>query len=316
MGRAPWLSFMYLLWHVYCDITGGRVAENPAVLAGGRRQLSPCKQDMSKKGQGPGKPPTTPCPEEKALQDFQVLAQKIGGQPEVLLIGETVGGKDVHALMGSFVKDLFSTTCYPITPGEVLKDQCNALCPPGSKPCRLVFFLCRASSVTGKQAELQKVLKDVKQLIKKIPCALVGIVMEPQKGEEAKARCQLEKLMRGVFPKVPRKRGRQTVSKGSQGKDLELEDIEVEVEIYFPGEPKGKLAIMKAACRASEALSKCGGAPDAGRATQGEGVDIDRGKAGRRGESKEIYSFRCCPFSLAYTKNSHSKTYMRFLLSL
>ncbi|XP_077167463.1 uncharacterized protein C2orf72 homolog isoform X2 [Paroedura picta] len=214
---------------------------------------------MSKKRQGPGQPPDPPCPGEKVLQDFQVLAQKIGGHPEVLLIGETVGGKDIHTLMGTFVKDLFSANCQALPPGEILKDQRNALCPPGVKPCRLIFFLCRASSVAGKQEELQKVLKDVKQLVQKAPCALVGIVTEPQKGEEAKARGQLEKLMRSVFPKAPKKRGRQTVSKGAIGKDLELEDVEVEVEIYFPGQPKGKMAIMKAACRASEALSKCGG---------------------------------------------------------
>ncbi|XP_054857786.1 uncharacterized protein LOC129344897 [Eublepharis macularius] len=237
---------------------------------------------MSKEGQGPGQPPSTPCPGEKALQDFQVLAQKIGGRPEVLLIGETVGGKDIHALMGTFVKDLFATTCHSVAPGEVLKNHCNALCPPGIKPCQLIFFLCRASSMKGKQAELRKVLKDVKQFVQKAPCALVGIVMEPQKGEEVQARCQLEKLIRGVFPKVPHKRGRQPVSKGDQGKALELEDVEVEVEIYIPGHPHGKLAIMKAACRASEALSKCGGATSAGRAIeQGEGLDTGRGKSWR-----------------------------------
>ncbi|KAL8198701.1 UNVERIFIED_CONTAM: hypothetical protein K2H54_021117 [Gekko kuhli] len=237
---------------------------------------------MSKKGQGPGQPPNTPCPGEKALQDFQVLAQKIGGRPEVLLIGETVGGKDIHALMGSFAKDLFPSTYQPIPAGEILQDQCNALCPLGGKPCRLIFFLCRASSVTGKQAELEKVLKDMKQIVQKAPCALVGIVMEPQKGEEAKARCQLERMMRGVFPKLPKKGGRQIVGKGEQGKELELQDVQVEVEIYFPGQPTGKLAIMRAACRASEAMSKCGGAADTGRAIeQGKGVDAGRGSSWR-----------------------------------
>nr|XP_056721553.1 uncharacterized protein C2orf72-like [Euleptes europaea] len=238
---------------------------------------------MSKKGQGPGQPPKTPCPAEKAHQDFQVLMQKIGGRPEVLLIGETVGGKDIHGLMGSFVKDLFSTTGHPIPPGEVLKDQRNALFPAGgSKSCQLIFFLCRASCVKGKQAELQKILKEVKQIVRKAPCALVGIVMEPQNGEEAEARCQLEKLMRGVFPKLPQKRGQKTVNKGDMGKELELEDVEVEVEIYVPGQPTGKLAVMKAACRASEALSKCGGATSAGSAIeQGEGVDAGRGSSWR-----------------------------------
>ncbi|XP_048374571.1 uncharacterized protein LOC125445529 [Sphaerodactylus townsendi] len=233
---------------------------------------------MSKEGQGPGQPPKTPCPGEKVQQDLQVLMQKVGGKPEVLLIGETLGGKDIHSLMGSFVKDLFSTTCHPISPTDVLKSQCNALCPSGAKPQQLVFFLCRASCVKGKQAELQKILKEVKQFVQKAPCALVGIIMEPEPGEAAEARGQLEKLMRGIFPKAPQKKARQTIRKEDQGK--ELEEVQVEVEIYVPGQPKGKLAVMKAVCRASEALSKCGGATSTGRAIeQVEGVDTGRGSS-------------------------------------
>nr|XP_020657305.1 uncharacterized protein C2orf72 homolog [Pogona vitticeps] len=238
---------------------------------------------MSQEGQAsaqkaPTSPPAPPAlcvpiPREKVLQDFQVLVQKVGGRPEVLLIGETLEGKDIHGLMASFVKDLFSATCQPVHPGDLVKGPCpTAPCTVGGRECQLIFFLCRASCLKGKQAELQKVLKEVKHFIQKSPCALVGIIMDPKKGEADAARAQLLRLLRGVFPKSPggQKRGKQAPgagsTKGTPDKPgaLELEDIEVEVEVYDPGQPRGHLAIMKAACRASEALAQSRGLPDEG----------------------------------------------------
>lgn len=216
---------------------------------------------MSKEGQGSRPPPETPCSVctgEKIFQDFHVLVQKVGGRPEVLLIGETLEGRDIQALMGSFVKDLFSSTCHPVHPGDLLKEPSSALCALGGKPCKLIFFLCRASCMKSRQAELRKVLKEVKRFVQKSPCALVGVIMEPKKGEEAEARGQLESLLHSVFPKPQIcKRGKQAVSKADPAQTAE---VEVEVEIYVPGQPHGKMAVMRAACRASEALAKPAGA--------------------------------------------------------
>ncbi|KAJ7308953.1 hypothetical protein JRQ81_008233 [Phrynocephalus forsythii] len=212
-----------------------------------------------------------PVPREKVLQDFQVLVQKVGGRPEVLLIGETLEGQGIHGLMASFVKDLFSAPCQPVHPGDILKEPLPTPCSVGGRECQLVFFLCRASCLKGKQGELQKVLAEVKRFVQKSPCALVGILMEPKKGEAEAARAQLLRLLRGVFPKPPgQRRAKQTpnarTTKGGSDKpgSLELEDIEVEAEIYVPGQPRGNLAIMKAACRASEALAKSRGVSEEG----------------------------------------------------
>ncbi|XP_063147185.1 uncharacterized protein C2orf72-like [Candoia aspera] len=220
---------------------------------------------MTKEGQGSEQLPAPVCipgPGEKILQDFQILVQKVGGRPEVLLIGETLEGKDIHKMMASFVKDLFSAPSHPVHPAEALKEPCST-CPFSGKQCQLIFFLCRASCIKGKETELRKVLKEVKKYVQKSPCALVGVIMEPKKGEAEEARVQLLRLLRGIFPKASsQKRGKQPATKGDQDQagPMKLEEIEVEAEVYVPGYPRGNLAIMKAACRASEALSR--GLPD------------------------------------------------------
>uniref|UniRef100_A0A8D2IZC3 Uncharacterized protein n=1 Tax=Varanus komodoensis TaxID=61221 RepID=A0A8D2IZC3_VARKO len=216
-------------------------------------------------GPGPEEPPRAVCipgPGEKIVQDFQMLVQKVGGRPEVLLVGETLEGKDIHGMMASFVKDLFSATCHPVQPGEALKAPCSAACSVGGRPCQLIFFLCRASSVKGKQRELCQVLKEVKQLVQKAPCALVGIIMEPTKGEAEAARAQLLRLLRNL-----------AAGSGHQGKEgpVELEEVQVEAEVYIPGHPRGNLAIMKAACRASGALTSRGVSCATGRNGAPEG---------------------------------------------
>ncbi|XP_070586302.1 uncharacterized protein C2orf72 homolog [Erythrolamprus reginae] len=216
---------------------------------------------MIKEGQGLERLPAPICipgPGEKILQDFQILVQKVGGRPEVLLIGETLEGRDIHKMMASFVKDLFSSSSHSVHPADALKEPC-VTCPFGGKQCQLIFFLCRASCFKGKESELRKVLQQVKKYVQKSPCALVGIIMEPKKGEAEDARVRLLRMLKGIFPKnSPPKRGKQTPAKGNQGQDgpLELEEVEVEAEIYVPGYPRGNLAIMRAACRASEALSR------------------------------------------------------------
>ncbi|XP_029139335.1 uncharacterized protein C2orf72 homolog [Protobothrops mucrosquamatus] len=216
---------------------------------------------MTKEGPGSEQLPAPICipgPGEKILQDFQILVQKVGGRPEVLLIGETLEGKDIHKMMSSFVKDLFSAPCHPVHPAEALKEPC-VTCPFGGKQCQLIFFLCRASCMKGKETDLRKVLQQVKKYVQKSPCALVGIIMEPKKGEAEEARVHLLRLLRGIFPKAsPQKRGKQPATKRDQDQagSLELEEVEVEAEVYIPGYPRGNLAIMKAACRASEALSR------------------------------------------------------------
>lgn len=216
---------------------------------------------MIKEGQGcGGQPPKTPAcvplVGEKVLHEFQILVQKVGGRPEVLLIGETLDGKDIQGLMSTFVRDLFSATCHPVHPADALKEPCITTCSLGGRQCQLIFFLCRASCLQSKQSELRKVLKEVKKFVQRSPCALVGVIMDPTKGEAEAVRNQMLRMLRSVFPKPVQKRGKRAY--GKAGTSLELEDVEVEAEVYIPGQPRGNLAIMKAACRASEALTKSG----------------------------------------------------------
>ncbi|XP_062815316.1 uncharacterized protein C2orf72 homolog isoform X2 [Anolis carolinensis] len=203
-----------------------------------------------------------PGPGDKVAHDFQILVQKVGGRPEVLLIGEALGGQDIHGAMSSFVEDLFAAQCQPVHPGEAFLEGACAPCDIAGRRCQLIFFLCRAECLKRKQAELRKVLQQVKEFVRRSPCALVGVILEPTKGEALTARAQLLQLLRGVFPKSPK-----GTRKAQEAGGEELEDIEVEAEIYIPGQPRGKLAIMKAACRASDALDK--GSPRARRVLKG-----------------------------------------------
>uniref|UniRef100_A0A8C8RRH0 C2orf72-like C-terminal domain-containing protein n=1 Tax=Pelusios castaneus TaxID=367368 RepID=A0A8C8RRH0_9SAUR len=171
---------------------------------------------------------------KQILNDFQVLLEKVGGKPEVLLVGESLEGKDTRALMAAFVQELFPDACKPEIGPVMAVPQTQPGATPGSSSSQsqLIFFLCRASSLRGKQAEIQQILREVKRFCRRAPAALVGVIMEPRKDEEAEARKLMESLLQAVFPRQP------------------------QVEVFIPGQPRGKLAIMKAACRASEALQQ------------------------------------------------------------
>nr|XP_006119687.2 uncharacterized protein C2orf72 homolog isoform X1 [Pelodiscus sinensis]XP_025038651.1 uncharacterized protein C2orf72 homolog isoform X1 [Pelodiscus sinensis] len=190
---------------------------------------------------------------EQILKDFQVLIEKVGGKPEVLLVGESQEAKDTRALMAAFIQELFPDAYKPgINPAMAMtQTQSGAKAGASNIPSQLIFFLCRASSLRGKQADIQKILKGVKKFSHRGPAALVGVIVQPKKEEAAEARKLMESLLQGAFPRHPCKRDKQG---GKQGQ--ELEEVEVEVEIFIPGQPRGKLAIMKAACRASEALQQ------------------------------------------------------------
>uniref|UniRef100_A0A8C0INW0 C2orf72-like C-terminal domain-containing protein n=1 Tax=Chelonoidis abingdonii TaxID=106734 RepID=A0A8C0INW0_CHEAB len=163
-----------------------------------------------------------------------VLIEKVGGKPEVLLVGESQEGKDTRALMAAFVQELFPDACKPgISPAmAVTQTQPGAKLGASNSRSQLIFFLCRASSLRGKQAEIQKILKEVKKFSRRAPAALVGVIVQPKKEEETEARKLMESVLQGAFPRQP------------------------QVEVFIPGRPRGKLAIMKAACRASEALQQ------------------------------------------------------------
>nr|XP_025038652.1 uncharacterized protein C2orf72 homolog isoform X2 [Pelodiscus sinensis] len=151
------------------------------------------------------------------------------------------------------IEELFPDAYKPgINPAMAMtQTQSGAKAGASNIPSQLIFFLCRASSLRGKQADIQKILKGVKKFSHRGPAALVGVIVQPKKEEAAEARKLMESLLQGAFPRHPCKRDKQG---GKQGQ--ELEEVEVEVEIFIPGQPRGKLAIMKAACRASEALQQ------------------------------------------------------------
>ncbi|XP_044849927.1 uncharacterized protein C2orf72-like isoform X1 [Mauremys mutica] len=209
---------------------------------------------MDSEGQVSEKPPAA-ATGEQILKDFQVLIEKVGGKPEVLLVGESQEAKDTRALMAAFVQELFPDACKSGISPAMAVTQTQPGAKPGASNSRpqLIFFLCRASSLRGKQAEIQKILKEVKKFSRRAPAALVGVIVQPKKEEETEARKLMESVLQGAFPRQPRKRDKRG---RKQGQALELEEVEVEVEVFIPGRPRGKLAIMKAACRASEALQQ------------------------------------------------------------
>ncbi|CAM2103883.1 unnamed protein product [Caretta caretta] len=192
---------------------------------------------------------------EQILKDFQVLIEKVGGKPEVLLVGESQEGKDTRALMAAFVQELFPDACKPGVSPAMAAAQTQSEAKPGASnsQSQLIFFLCRAASLRGKQAEIQKILKEVKKFSRRAPAALVGVIVQPKKEEETEARKLMESVLQGAFPRQPHKRDKRGRKRGQA---LELEEVQVEVEVFVPGRPRGKLAIMKAACRASEALQQ------------------------------------------------------------
>ncbi|XP_043355654.1 uncharacterized protein C2orf72-like [Dermochelys coriacea] len=194
---------------------------------------------------------------EQILKDFQVLIEKVGGKPEVLLVGESQEGKDTRALMTAFVQELFPDACKPgISPAiAVTQTQSEAKPDANNSRSQLIFFLCRASSLQGKQAEILKILKEVKKFSRRAPAALVGVIVQPKKEEETEARKLMESVLQDAFPRQPHKRDKRGRKRG-QALKLEEVQVEVEVEVFIPGWPRGKLAIMKAACRASEALQQ------------------------------------------------------------
>ncbi|CAM5165354.1 unnamed protein product, partial [Eretmochelys imbricata] len=219
-----------------------------------RGQESSCEQDMDSEVQMSENPPAA-ATGEQILKDFQVLIEKVGGKPEVLLVGESQEGKDTRALMAAFVQELFPDACKPGVSPAMAAAQTQSEAKPGASnsQSQLIFFLCRAASLRGKQAEIQKILKEVKKFSRRAPAALVGVIVQPKEEEETEARKLMESVLQGAFPRQPHKRDKRGRKRGQA---LELEEVQVEVEVFVPGRPRGKLAIMKAACRASEALQQ------------------------------------------------------------
>uniref|UniRef100_A0A8C3FRT1 Uncharacterized protein n=1 Tax=Chrysemys picta bellii TaxID=8478 RepID=A0A8C3FRT1_CHRPI len=213
----------------------------------------------------------------RRLSDFQVLIEKVGGKPEVLLVGESQEGKDTRALMAAFVQELFPDACKPGMSPAMAVTQTQ----PGAKPgasnsqSQLIFFLCRASSLRGKQAEIQKILKEVKKFSRRAPAALVGVIVQPKKEEETEARKLMENMLQGAFPRQP---------------------------LFIPGRPRGKLAIMKAACRASEALQQRTSADVKQDGTDGLGGEGSQGAHGGSGWRRSLLNNQWGPLMIEIQK--------------
>ncbi|XP_028928462.1 uncharacterized protein LOC103165941 isoform X3 [Ornithorhynchus anatinus] len=185
---------------------------------------------------------------QQVLQEFQCLVNDIGGEEQVQLVGEIVEKEQCQKLLGDFARELFPK----------LHEVCDN--KPGAPPApvrdldpsnytQLIFFVCRASVLRAQRRRLRKLLYDLRQGRKNAPTALIAVIVYPASPQEAKESQQLmQTLLRTIFLEKP------LAPAPDLGKNMELDSIKVEVEVFIPGKKHGTLHIMKAACRANQAL--------------------------------------------------------------
>ncbi|KAM9126849.1 uncharacterized protein ACDP82_011325 [Pangshura tecta] len=116
---------------------------------------------------------------------------------------------------------------------------------------QLIFFLCRASCLTGWVGldQLLEMLQQLKHCIYYIPVALVGVIVQEDPEldleQEVKALRWLKCLLDGVFccDLLP----------GHEGTEQE---VQVQVAVYQSGWPQRALEVKRAACQAIRAVLK------------------------------------------------------------
>lgn len=120
---------------------------------------------------------------------------------------------------------------------------------------RLLLVLCRASVLRSQLPRLQLLLQQVHARHRRPPAALVGIVVQPARDEEAEARRRMESLLRSAF--APRGRA-----------------VEVHTAVFSPSRPEGALDVRRAASRAHNVAARgCVPLVERGTQTDGEGPE-------------------------------------------
>ncbi|XP_038601180.1 uncharacterized protein C2orf72 homolog [Tachyglossus aculeatus] len=200
---------------------------------------------------------------QQVLQEFQCLVDEVGGEGQVQLVGEIVEKEQCQKLLGDFARELFPK----------LHEVCNNAtgAPPApvkdldpSDYTQLIFFVCRASVLRVQRRRLRKLLYDLRQGKKNAPTALVAVIVYPSSPKEAKESQQLmQSLLRTIFLEKP------LAPAPNLGRNMELDSVKVEVEVFIPGKKHGTLHIMKAACRANRALQSKQSSPCLSRTPTG-----------------------------------------------
>uniref|UniRef100_A0A8C3S252 C2orf72-like C-terminal domain-containing protein n=1 Tax=Chelydra serpentina TaxID=8475 RepID=A0A8C3S252_CHESE len=188
--------------------------------------------------------------------EFQAVVQRT---QVLLLAGETWEPDRAQAALSSFAHEVLPAA----------RRSASLSRPPSAPPAgQLIFFLCRAPSLRGRAERLREVLRGVREQSRGAPAALVGVIVQPRPEEEAEARRRLEELLVEAF---------QPPGPGAAP----------QVEVFVPGRPRGKLAIMKAACRASEALQQRTSAGVKLDGMDGWGAGVSQGARGGSGWRSE-----------------------------
>ncbi|XP_039344841.1 uncharacterized protein LOC120372130 [Mauremys reevesii] len=198
---------------------------------------------------------------EKTELEFVTLQFMIGGN--VHLVGELLS----HHTVEEFQQEVFAR--FPIPAFRVTSTvACNQATSRRAERglslhelgcsgqqdriySQLIFFLCRASSLTGWVGldRLLEMLQQLKHCIYYIPVALVGVIVQEDPEldleQEVKALQWLKCLLDGVFccDLLP----------GHEGTEQE---VQVQVAVYQSGWPQRALEVKRAACQAIRAALK------------------------------------------------------------
>ncbi|KAK2108322.1 hypothetical protein P7K49_013487 [Saguinus oedipus] len=122
----------------------------------------------------------------------------------------------------------------PGTPDSAAKDTASGRGAPQQPPERgaqLLLVLCRAPALLTQRPRLQLLLQQLRSKDRRPTAALVGIVVQPRRDEEAEARRRMEALLSRVLePHSPA--------------------VEVHTAVFCPDRPEGTLDVQRAASQA------------------------------------------------------------------
>ncbi|KAG8520931.1 Spermatogenesis-associated protein 3 [Galemys pyrenaicus] len=163
----------------------------------------------------------------------------------------------------------------PATPGSAgpASEGREPEAPP-EPGARLLLVLCRAAALRSHLPRLQLLLQQVQARDRRPPAALVGIVVQPMRDEEAEARRRLEALISSAFAQ-------------------HSPAVEVHTAVFSPGRPEGALDVQ-CARSAEHRVAACRRAPLVDRETQTDGKRKNS-KARRRGSTSQHASSESTP---------------------
>lgn len=161
----------------------------------------------------------------------------------VLLAGEPWGLDGGQTVLNSFAHHVVPGQQEEPPPPEPRRREqwlgaasASASCPGSGTPPppaasgapsgRLVFFLCRASSLGGREARLRELLAAVREESLGAPAVLVGVLVQPPPDQEPGALRLLAALLREAFPSPEA-------------------GVELHTAVFAPGRPSGALQLRR-----------------------------------------------------------------------